>query len=143
MNWFKSLLFAFGCLAGMTMITCKSNTEQTEEGGVVDTRQRVLDKEAFAAGIKKSNAVVVDLRYPFEYEQSHIPEAINLNFFDPNFQRSILDLDRDKKIYLYGKNENTSDKAMQFLITNDFKHVYTLQGGYDTWNKVHATDQPQ
>jgi rhodanese-related sulfurtransferase len=143
MNWFKSFLIASGCLIGMAMITCKSNAEQSDETGVVDSSQRTLDKEAFASGIKKNNAVVVDLRYPFEYEQNHIPKAINLNFFDPNFQRNILDLDRNKKIYLYGKNENTSEKAMQFLTTNDFKHVYMLQGGFDTWNTARATDQPK
>lgn len=143
MNWFKSFLLVLGCLGGLSLIACKSNTEQTDANGNVDTSQRILDKEAFAAGIKKNNTIVVDLRYPFEYEQNHIPEAINLNFFDPNFQWNILELDKDKKIYLYGKNENTADKAMKFLNDNGFKHVYMLKNGFAEWNQVKATDQPQ
>ena len=129
------------CLAlTVSFIACKSDSDQPKEKGmaIMDESQRILEKDAFADAIKKRNTIIVDLRYPFEFEQNHIPEAININFFDHDFKYKILELDKEKKIYLYGKNENTSYRAMKFLEDNAYKHVFSLKGGFENWNT--ATD---
>lgn len=136
MNTWKCLLFVLCGVFGMTLPACKSNSEQADAQGapIVDESERMLDKETFASGIKKKNAVIVDLRYPHEFEQSHIPGAININFFDGQFKWKILELDRNNRIYLYGKTENTSYRAMKFLEENGFKKVFYLKDGYQEWN---------
>jgi rhodanese-related sulfurtransferase len=141
MNRWKCLPFV-ACLAlAVSIPACKSDAEQPKEKGMalMDESQRILAKDAFADAIKKKNTVIVDLRYPFEFEQSHIPNAININFFDHDFKWKILELDKEKKIFLYGKNENTSYRAMKFLEDNAYPHVFMLKGGYQDWNT--ATDQ--
>lgn len=136
MNSWKCLLLVLCSVISVTLIACKSNSEQTDAQGapMVDESQRILDKDAFAAAIKKRNAVVVDLRYPHEFNQSHIQDAININFFDTQFKWKILELDRKDRIYLYGKNENTSYRAMKFMEENGFRQVYYLKDGYKEWN---------
>src|SRR5690606_30532904 len=91
-----------------------------------------LDKEAFARGIKRSGAVIIDLRFPAEYEQGHIDGAINLNFFDPECRYILLDLNRKKKYYLYDQNDNDLRVSTVHgdMIKNDFTEVYILKGGY-------------
>lgn len=103
--------------------------------------RHVLDKASFAKGIKQSGAVVVDLRAPFDYERSHIEKAINIYFFDPEFKYKVLELSRDKKYYLYDKNMVTAERAMDFMNRNEFRHVYVLQEGWESWNK--ASTEPQ
>ena len=142
MNSWKCLLLVLCGVISVTLIACKPNSEQTDAKGmpIVDESQRILEKDAFASASKKKNAVVVDVRTPQEFEQGHIPEAININFFDPQFKWQILELDKDKKYYLYCKNENRSDRSMKFMEENGYKQVYMLKNGYEDWNTARATD---
>ena len=142
MNSWKCVLLMLCGVICMTLIACKSNSDQADANGapIADESQRILEKDAFAAAIKKRNAVVVDVRYPQEFEQGHIEDAININFFDTEFKWKILELDKDKKYYLYCKNENRSYRAMKFMEENGYKHVYMLKGGYENWNTARATD---
>ncbi len=119
----------------------KSDTASSGEGALLDESQRILEKEAFAKAIQKSDAVVIDVRMPQEFEQGHIEKAININFFDPQFKYQLLDLDRNKKYYLYCKNETRSYRAMKFMETNNFRDVYMLKGGYEKWNTATAADE--
>lgn len=141
MNSSIRLIFALFILLGLSSTACKSSGgEENAEGTVIDESQRILSKEDFAAAITKRGAVVVDLRNPFEYEQSHIGDAINIDFFDGQFKNNILDLDREKKYYLYDKNESSAYRGMKFMETNGFTQVYILKGGYKEWNT--ARDEP-
>ncbi len=135
-------LAIIGCLFSSS---CKNSakdesTPSVASGGSIDESQKILSKEAFATAIKKSGAIVVDVRTPQEFEQSHIPEAININFFDPEFKYKLLELDREKSYYLYCKNETRSYRSMKFMEDNDFRHVFMLKGGYQDWNKAKAED---
>ena len=138
---FRNLFPALFCLILLALqgISCNSSgSSVTEENGTgTDARtsdQRILDKKVFAAAIKKSGAVVVDVRMPQEYEQGHINKAININFFDPEFKYKLLELNKNKKYYLYCKNETRSYRAMEFMKDNDFSEVYMLKGGYENWS---------
>lgn len=140
MSLFKRLTF-LGCIvfAGLFTSSCNSSaSSDTQETAAAanpnDPSARFLDKEKFAAAIKKKGAVVVDVRMPEEFEQGHIENAININFFDPEFKYKLLDLDRSKTYYLYCKNETRSKMSMKFMMDNDFKEVYVLKGGYQEWN---------
>lgn len=130
-------------LMGLTVIACNSSSttetkENATESSSSDPAEHKLDKATFTAEMKKSGAVIIDVRMPQEFEQGHIEGAININFFDPEFKHQLLDLDRDKTYYLYCKNETRSYRSMKFMETNDFKHVYMLKGGYEEWNKSTA-----
>jgi rhodanese-related sulfurtransferase len=134
-------LLSIVVLAGLMVSSCNSssssdNQENTTDNTPVNTGERVLDKEAFAAGMKKSGAVLVDLRMPGEFDQGHIEGAINIDFFGPEFKYKLLELNKKKKYYLYCKNETRSKMSMQFMQDNDFKEVYMLKGGYEEWNSA-------
>ncbi len=142
---FKKLFTASVLLALLTtwMVSCKdAGTSETQENTSsstpIDESQRMLDKEAFAAEIKKSGAIVVDVRQPPEFEQGHIDKAININFFDPEFKYKLLELNKKKKYYLYCKNETRSYRAMKFMEDNGFNQVFMLKGGYEDWNTAKA-----
>jgi rhodanese-related sulfurtransferase len=94
-----------------------------------------LEAEEFANESKRGGAVLVDVRLPGEFDQGHIEGATNINFFDPMFKSQLLDLDKDKKYYLYCKNETRSRMAAAFMNYNDFPDVYVLRGGYEGWKQ--------
>ena len=139
MNLHKHLI-SLSCLLllGFLVISCKdaSTTEGKENPAGATSgsnTDRVLNKEAFAEGIKKSGAQIIDLRMTADFEQGHIEDAININFFDPEFKHKLLELNRNKTYYLYDKKEKTAYRSMKFMEDNDFKNVYMLQGGYEEW----------
>jgi rhodanese-related sulfurtransferase len=130
-------------LLGLTAISCKSDSTSASQGSTTsktpsDLSDRMLEKEAFASGIKKSGAVVIDVRMPQEFEQGHIEDAINIDFFGPEFKYKLLELKKNKEYYLYCKNETRSKMTMTFMDNNDFKKVYVLKGGYENWNTAKA-----
>jgi rhodanese-related sulfurtransferase len=139
MNLHKHLIsLTWLVLLGFLVISCKdaasteSKDNQTGSSSASDL-ERILDKEAFAAGIKKSGVKIIDVRMTADFEQGHIEDAININFFDPEFKHKLLELNRNKTYYLYDKKEKTAYRSMKFMQDNDFKNVYMLKGGYEAW----------
>jgi rhodanese-related sulfurtransferase len=142
MKWtrclYLPLVFCFSLSVTLTTWSCKSNTTQPSNSAIIDNELKKLDKDQFTIEMKKSGTIIVDLRYPQEFEQGHIEGAINLNFFDPHFKDQLLELDKNKSIYLYEKGESKAFMAMKFLEDNDYPHVRILKGGYKDWNTAHA-----
>ncbi len=125
-------------LLGFAVVSCNSSGTTTSEEGsntsaASNSGERILDKKSFEAGMKKRDAVLIDVRMPQEFERGSLENAINIDFFAPTFKTDLLDLDRSKKYYLYCKNETRSYRAMTFMEQNDFKYVYILKGGFETW----------
>ena len=92
--------------------------------------------EEFQKGASKGSAVLIDTRFPAEYEQGHIEGAVNINFFDPNFKTQLLEMKKNKKYYLYCKNDTNSEVAAEFLMKNDYPDVFILEGGYEAWQQA-------
>ena len=122
-------------------ISCKnaSGTEKQEEETSTEKKSSepapALETADFAADMQRSGAVIVDLRFPAEFEQGHIEGAININFMDGNFQTNILQLDKTKKYYLYSKGEAHTHRAGIYMKQNGFTDVSTLKGGWEAWKE--------
>ncbi len=113
-----------------------TSAENAAAGGKTFIAAPMLEVAEFQKGMQRNRSVLVDVRMPQEYEQGHIEGSTNINFFDPNFKNQLLALDKDKKYYLYCKNDTRSEKAGEFLLQNDFKDVFVLKGGFDAWKST-------
>jgi len=139
MKYLKSILSGLFLLSLIALFaSCKNSTEtkkaeQIDETGNVQYENIILEPSDFASRMKQSDAVIVDLRFPPEYEEGHIENAINVNFFDPNFQSNILELDKSKTYFLYGKGEAPTKRAAIYMKQKGFSAVYTIKGGYEAW----------
>ena|SRR5688572_5053143 len=142
MNYLRIVTYVF--LIGLmefSMYSCKqpATTETTAESGdeaVAKSTYKeapLIEPDEFEKGLKRSKAVLVDVRMPQEFEQGHMEGALNLNFFDPNFKNQLLELDKNKRYYFYCKNDARSERAAEFLLQNDYPEVYVLKGGYEAW----------
>ena len=77
------------------------------------------------------NYVVVDIRDANAFAASHIPGAIHLtNDSIGDFMREA-DLDTPTVVCCY--HGISSQQAAQFLISQDFTEVYSLDGGFAPW----------
>jgi rhodanese-related sulfurtransferase len=77
----------------------------------------------------KLDYTLVDLRPEKEFEEYSIPNSINVKMED--LLNS--DLKRNQKIILYGNDDVTSAQAWFILKSSDYKGVYILNGGFNSW----------
>lgn len=92
-----------------------------------------LSAQDFSEKIKTdTEAVVLDVRTPQEFEGGHINDAINIDFKNSNFANRTDSLDKQKPLYVYCMSGGRSAKAVAQLRSKGFT-VYELSGGMLNW----------
>jgi rhodanese-related sulfurtransferase len=116
----------FGCaLLGMlTLFNCKKNQSEAIELITPAEMKEISEIE----GIQ-----LVDVRTPAEYKEGHLPNALNIDFFDPNFEVNIQQLDKTKPVIVYCQRGSRSAKCASQLIANGFVKIYDLDRGFSKW----------
>tara|TARA_B100000575_G_C22938433_1_gene543355 strand:- start:408 stop:728 length:321 start_codon:yes stop_codon:yes gene_type:complete len=81
------------------------------------------------------NAIILDVRTVEEFEISHIPNSINIDFYNPqNFMQEIDKLDKELSYYVYCRTGVRSANSCVLMSELGFKKVYNLIGGIVEWN---------
>lgn len=81
--------------------------------------------------INNKTHVVVDIRDPASFQTGHIPNAIHLT--NDNIGDFIREADLDAPLVVCCYHGNSSQQAAQFLASQDFTDVYSLDGGFVDW----------
>ena len=94
-----------------------------------------MEVKEFAKLIAGSNVVILDVRKPEEYAESHIKGAILIDQFQNDFiEQAKSKLPKDKTIAVYCRSGRRSANAAGRLAREGFKPV-TLKGGIIAWTK--------
>jgi rhodanese-related sulfurtransferase len=94
-----------------------------------------LDSEDFKQGFSQTDdALLIDVRTPGEYDESHIPGSRNIDMYSPTFMQEIEQLDRKAPIYLYCRSGNRSGTVLSAMKQIGFEKVYHLAHGILDWN---------
>ena len=90
-----------------------------------------VNKEAaFSSYYKnKSSKILIDVRTPEEFKSGQAIEAINIDFYNENFETDLLKISKNKKIYLYCRSGRRSELTVRFLLENGFENVYNINSG--------------
>lgn len=91
---------------------------------------KILTAEEFRKDMRKVQ--VVDVREAPEFEAGHILGARNIAF--TQFKERYRELRKDQPVYLYDQRNIVSGRAAAILKKNGYKEIYTLKGGYDSWD---------
>ncbi len=113
-----TLLFKCGCSSGQ------------ENSGAIN-----LKPEEFQQLVSEKKGILVDVRTPAEFQESHIAGALLMNYYDPDFDDRACGLDTLKSILVYCRSGNRSSKAAALFTRCGFSRVYHLTGGLNAWNK--------
>jgi rhodanese-related sulfurtransferase len=93
-----------------------------------------LDNKTFITRMQEPGIVLLDVRTEDEYVRGHIPNAINMDFYNPNFKTDIKKLDKDKSYLIYCAAGGRSKKTSRLLKDNGFNKVHNLQQGFNNWD---------
>lgn len=80
-----------------------------------------------------TNAILIDVRTPEEFNEGTIENAINIDFFDDNFKNEVSKIDKDSEIIIFCKSGGRSAQANEILKSLGFNNVREIQGGYDEY----------
>lgn len=83
-----------------------------------------------------SKSSLIDVRTPKEYQEGHIYNAQNIDYFDKSFKVELDKLDKSIPAYVYCRSGGRSAKAMQIMKEMGFTSVYNLKGGFLVWAEV-------
>lgn len=96
----------------------------------VEPQSSILNAPTFKDSISQKKVQLIDVRTPQEYQEGHIPEAVNIDFFSENFAKDFQKFDKKQPIYIYCKSGNRSGKAAKKLSELGFEKIYDLEGGF-------------
>ena len=121
MRCFRIAFFLLGILS---FFNCKTN--QSEGIQLITTSE-------FEEISKIEGVQLVDVRTPNEFKEGHLPNALNIDFLDKNFEINIQQLDKTRPVALYCQGGTRSAKCASQLIVKGFVKVYDLDHGFSEW----------
>ena len=79
---------------------------------------------------------IVDVRTRGEYEEGHLPGAINMNIADPNFPIMLQELDKKAPVLVYCRTGRRSGIAVKIMEGMGFTHILHMKDGWVAWEKA-------
>jgi rhodanese-related sulfurtransferase len=85
-----------------------------------------------------TDIVVIDVRTPEEYSESHVKGSQNIDIRNSNFEGQIDRLDKSKTYKLYCRSGNRSGKALDLMRTKGFQNLENLGSLSEALKKLNA-----
>ena len=131
---FAALLIAVGVIAAM-LVTRSVKAAETEAAvkAVSENASQVTAGElAQWVWEKRQDYRLLDLREPWQFEDYHIPTAINIPVAELFRSENLRRIDRGKKVIVYGLGAGRSAQA-QLLLSMKGYRAYALEDGIIGW----------
>jgi rhodanese-related sulfurtransferase len=104
--------------------------QNREESSDAQTEIQLVSATQFKEKLQATpGAVVVDVRTPSEYASGHIPQALNIDFRDPNFAAAVQKLDTTVPYFVYCHSGNRSAQAVAIMKRAGMTNITELRGG--------------
>ncbi len=87
--------------------------------------------------------LVIDVRTPEEFEEGHLPKAINLDFNGDDFEAKLAKLDPTKPCLVYCAVGGRSGRSMEIFRKLKFAKVRHLEAGYQGWTDAGKPTAPR
>ena len=137
----KNLLYTLGLIA----LTMACETKAQSNDGAINSDvtpstqtnpeqtlvREVVSVERFKSLMAaNSDFYLLDVRTPEEFNGGHIEGAVNINFYDEDFDDQIQQLDKTKTVFVYCHSGKRSAKTAAKMQALEFHQVFDLDGGF-------------
>ena len=92
-----------------------------------------IDIDEFRKKMVSEKYVLVDVRTEKEFDDGHIEDALNIDYFSDTFSDEISNIGLENPVLVYCRSGNRSGKSMKIMSDLGFKEVYNLIGGIKGW----------
>lgn len=118
----------------MTAVEATNRGVEEMSWAMLTTSPRIQEVTIDALEHRPSESLLLDVREPEEYDQGHIPGAINLPQAD--LATRLLELKPEQPIYVVCLGGFRSRRATQFLMQRGYQNVISVKGGTDAWQSA-------
>ncbi|AYA41816.1 thiosulfate sulfurtransferase GlpE [Xenorhabdus nematophila] len=98
----------------------------------MDHFQTINPDQAYQYWLEKT-AVMVDIRDPQSFRTGHVTDAFHLT--NETLNNFLQEADFDRPVMVMCYHGHSSQGAAQYLINMGFETVYSVNGGFDVWQK--------
>jgi len=132
---------AFNTLGGISLkkSVVIRESQPVEESLSAEDGIHLIGLPAARSFLESGAGVVLDARPPDQYEQGHLPGAINCFAYDPEqyLPRVLQAIAPGTPVMVYCSGEDCEDSRFlaQSLQEVGYKRLYVYKGGYDEWRR--------
>ena len=129
-----------GC--GLVAAAMQHNAQPKQIVTESDTVSAVgsVSPEQFEELAKTGEYTVIDIRTPEEIAEGKVfADALELNYYAPNFKTALAQLDREQPYLIYCRSGNRSGGTLKIMQSLGFTKVRDLKGGKVAWEKSGRT----
>ena len=127
----KLLLISVAAL--LVLAACKKKEDNMVDGDGYDRSYKQISMEEAEDMMRRNdNHIIVDVRTKEEYEEGHIPGAINIPNESIEGERPERLNDLDRIILIYCRSGNRSKQASQKLVELGYTNIVEF-GGINDW----------
>jgi rhodanese-related sulfurtransferase len=119
-----------------TGILCASLLVAITVSGINETNNQTFLASVSSAEFStylNTHPTIIDVRTAEEFKEGHLPGAINIDFYNPNFKENLSKLDQNKEFAIYCRSGNRSGQTLAIMSDLGFKNVRDLSGGIKDW----------
>ncbi len=138
-------VFALG-LAGCGSSSPASTAEQATPPAAVQEAPAEaelpvdLDVHTVAQIRERPDVVIIDVREPYEYQETRIPGVILMPM--NTVPQRLDEIPRDKTVVVMCRSGNRSSRVVQFLRQQGFTNVHNMAGGILAWSRAGYPTEP-
>ncbi len=103
--------------------SCQGQTTDFKQVDVAEFQKLALHKDA----------QLLDVRTPGEFKNGTISKSKNIDWNGADFNTEVQQLDKEKPVLVFCLSGGRSKKAAAALVSNGFKNVFELKGGYSAY----------
>lgn len=78
---------------------------------------------------------ILDIRTPEEFSLGHIKNAINIDYYAPDFEEKITALPTDKTYAIHCASGRRSTTALKTFEKVGFTHIFHIEDGFNAWKE--------
>jgi rhodanese-related sulfurtransferase len=135
--------FALAVLTLLIALACKSSATKDESApqpvaGSVDPLVKTgsiknVGPQEFKKLHQEKGGTLLDVRTPAEVAQARLGGASVVDSRDPDFEKKVDKLAKDKPVFVYCRSGGRSSGAAKILLSLGFSEIYNLKGGITDW----------
>jgi len=84
--------------------------------------------------LNQAETIVLDVRTEQEFKHGHLPDALNIDFYNPEFPTQLDQLDKGKRYLVYCQSGSRSMSASKLMNQKGFFDLTNLSGGISSVN---------
>ncbi len=77
--------------------------------------------------------IILDVRTPAEYASGYIENAVNIDYYEDDFEETLDTYGKNKTYLIYCRTANRTASVMSIMQRLEFTEVYNMQGGINAW----------